>query len=74
MTDNIVRLGMITKMPLPVERVLTNDEALALDEVLVIGWEADGSFYFGASDADTSRALMLLACAERWIIDQKDLS
>lgn len=42
---------------------------MALDEVLVIGWTADGGFHFAGSDPDLSRALMLLACAQRWITD-----
>lgn len=63
----------MTKQPLPVERVLTNEDAMNLTEVVVLGWAPDGSFHFAGSEADLSRALMLLACAQRWITDQYDL-
>ena len=62
-----------TKLPLPVERVLTNSQALDLTEVIVLGWTPGGSFHFAGSDPDMARAMMLLACAQRWITDQYDL-
>jgi len=72
MSETIEFTG-ITRHPLTVERVLRNDKASSLTEVVVLGWAPDGAFHFAASDADMSRALMLIACAERWITDQQDL-
>ncbi len=66
---SVSTLHNVTKKPLPVERVLTNEDALALTEVLVVGWNPDGSLYLAASDADMARGLMLLARAQRELLD-----
>jgi len=71
--SDLIDFNGATKQQLPVERVLTNQDALNLTEVVVLGWAPDGSFHFAGSEADLSRALMLLACAQRWITDQYDL-
>lgn len=69
MTDKVVNLGVKTKLPIPVERILTSDTALALTEVLVVGWNEDGGLHFAMSDPGLDRALLLLECAKRQIID-----
>lgn len=51
-----------------------NPAALALDEVVVIGWTADRKLHFAGSEADMQGALMLLTLAQRWITDQYDLT
>jgi hypothetical protein len=68
--SNVTNFVGATKLQLPVERVLTSDAALALTEVLVIGWTAEGKLHFAMSDPGLDRALMLLACAEQKIIDE----
>lgn len=73
-TENVAEFTGATKRPLPVDRVLTNPSAVALTEVIVLGWGAAGEFYFAASDADLARAMMLLSCAQRWVTDQYDLT
>jgi hypothetical protein len=74
MTDNVLRPDFLTKLPLDPNRVL---EAATeqLSEVLVIGW-TDGpdepTFYFAASDADLSRASMLLLRALRHVTESME--
>ena len=68
----VVPFTGITKLPLPVKVVLA--AGMELTEVVVLGWAPDGSFHYGASEPDMSRALMLFACAQRLITDQMDLS
>jgi hypothetical protein len=70
MSDNVVELGMPTKLPLPVERVLTADTALSLTEVIVLGWREDGTMHLAMSHAGLDKALMLLACAQKKILEQ----
>lgn len=38
--------------PIPVEKVLMSDKALALKEVLILGRNDDGSMYFASSRGD----------------------
>lgn len=48
--DNVVELNLITKLDIPVERVLKNVPR-DLDFVIVIGEEEDGTVYFASSKA-----------------------
>ena len=50
-TDNVVRLGGITKLDLDPDRVL-NKAVGKLDRVVVIGYKKDGDEYFASSIAD----------------------
>lgn len=68
--SNVTNFVGATKLQIPVERVLTSDTALALTEVLVVGWKEDGSLHFAMSDPDLSRALLLLACAQRLVVEE----
>lgn len=69
----VIRPDFVTKLEIDPERVL---EAARnqLSEVIVLGWEKDesgrGAFYFAASDADASRALMLILRAQRDIAER----
>jgi hypothetical protein len=74
MTDagNVVTLGMLTKAELPVERVLTAETAMALTEVIVLGWREDGTMHLAMSDPGLDRALMLLALAQRRIVAEAE--
>lgn len=74
MSDKVIHLNMMTKAPLPVATVLNNLVAAALSEVVVLGWQEDGSFYFAGSEADMRKAMMLVVLAQRWITDQYDLT
>jgi hypothetical protein len=52
-------LGVVTKLDLPAERILTGALAAELDSAVVIGW--DGSdLYFASSIANGAEVLWLL--------------
>lgn len=42
----------LTKERVPVEQVLMSDEALALEDVLILGRNDDGSLYYASSRGD----------------------
>jgi hypothetical protein len=74
MPDNVVRPDFLTKLPLDPDQVLKAAEE-RLSEVLVIGWTnaaTDAAFYFAASDADLSRASMLLLRALRHVTESME--
>lgn len=65
MTENVIPIGGITYLDIPVERVL--DEAKPqVDEggVVVLGWDKDGELYFASSIADGGEVLWLLEKAK----------
>jgi hypothetical protein len=70
---DVVRPDFNTTLGLSPEVVLDAAQE-KLSEVVVLGWEkstdGNGSFYFAASDADMSRALMLLLRAQKEIMDR----
>lgn len=70
---DVLRPGFNTTLPLTPERILDAAKD-KLSEVIVLGWVKDdsgnGDFYFAASDADMSRALMLLLRAQRDISER----
>jgi hypothetical protein len=74
-TDNVLRPEFLTKLPLDPERILSG-AAGKLSEVVVLGWEkaedGNGAFYFAASDADLSRASMLLLRATKQVTDSME--
>lgn len=53
---DVVRLGGVTKLPLPVELVL--DGAKECDYVLVLGWKGD-EMWSASSEADLTKAVFI---------------
>jgi hypothetical protein len=70
MTDNVILLGNITKLDLPVSRVL--DAAKDLVDsggVIVLGWGKDGDLYFSSSIADGGEVLWLMEKAKAALLE-----
>lgn len=64
--DNVVELGVATRLNIPAERVLANatDALYEAKGVVVIGWDKDGEFYFASSIADGGDVLWLMEHAK----------
>lgn len=59
MTDNVIPLGVVTRLDLPPDRILS--EAIGkLEGVVLIGWDLDGEIYKASSIADGGEVLWLL--------------
>ncbi len=58
--DEVVELGMITRLDLPAERILGRALEADLDAVVVMGYTKDGEEYFTSSAADGGDILWLL--------------
>lgn len=65
MSDNIIPLNNITRLDVPVKRVLDSakDE---LDQAVVIGWDKDGELYFVSTIADGGEV--------NWLLDKAKLA
>lgn len=56
----VVTLDCVTRLDIPAERVLTQALERGLQNVVVIGYDADGEEYFCSSIADGGTALWLM--------------
>lgn len=65
MSDNVIPLGGITRLDLPVSRVLdAAKDHVDGGGVIVIGWDGDGELYFSSSIADGGECLWLMEKAK----------
>lgn len=69
MTDKVVDLDCVTRLDLPSERVLQKAIDAAVQEVVVIGYDKDGEFYFASSKADGGDVLWLLEQAKKRLME-----
>ena len=62
MTDNFVSLNNITRLDIPVQRILDQaaENIPADGHVMVIGWDNEGDLYFSSSFSDGPEAVWLL--------------
>lgn len=64
MGADIIELPVITKLDIPVERVIRKASEADLDEIVVVGSTKDGDFYFCSNKADGGTVLWLLEGAK----------
>lgn len=72
MTAKIIPLGNITKLDLPVERVLENVKKEVEGGVVVLGLDKDGDLYFASSIANGSDVLWLMELAKKRLLEIGD--
>lgn len=56
---NVIPLGGVTRLDLPVDRVLEGAKG-KLDGIVILGWDKEGYRYFASSYADGGEVLWLL--------------
>lgn len=57
--SNVIPLGNITRLDLPVDRVLDGAKG-QLEGIVILGYDKDGNNYFASSYADGGEVLWLL--------------
>lgn len=62
--DNVVILNGVTRIPIPPERVLSGAMVQGMKLAVVIGYDADGDFYFASSEPDGAEIVWLLEMAK----------
>lgn len=65
----VVTLNMATRLDIPVSRVLKSAKKADLKDVMVIGYDADGDFYFASSVADGPECLWRLQVAIKKLLE-----
>jgi len=68
MSDNIIPLGNITKLDLPVDTVLEGAKD-KLEGVVLIGYDNDGELYFASTYADGGTVLWLMEKAKKALLE-----
>lgn len=67
--SNVVELNNITKLDIPVERVLRKATEAGLTTAIVVGVDSDGEFWFASSAADGGTALWWLEKAKKVLLE-----
>lgn len=66
----VIPLGNITRLDLPVDRILDGAKAPLIDGgVVVLGWTASGDTYFASSIADGGSVIWLLEKAKKALLE-----
>ncbi len=66
--DKIIHFDGITRLDLPVDRVIQMAKKEKLDEVVIIGFDPEGEFYFSSSKANGGDVLWLLEKAKQMLL------
>ena len=69
LVENVTVLPVITKLPIPVERVIDGARDATLQSVTVIGETPDGKFYFASSIPDGPNVLWALEQAKNRLLN-----
>lgn len=70
--DNVIPLGNVTRLDLPVDRVLDEAKKVCSDGVVILGYDGDGQRYFASSIADGGTVLWLLEQAKKLLLEVED--
>jgi hypothetical protein len=65
----VVELPVITRLDIPPERTLNAALKKGLAEVVVIGFDQDGDFYFASSKSDGGGVIWLLEMAKKKLLE-----
>lgn len=66
---NITYLDVVTTLDISPERVIDAAKEAELQDVVVIGYDKDGDFYFAANQADGKDVLWLLEVAKKKLLE-----
>jgi hypothetical protein len=69
LVDNVTVLNVITSLPIPVERVLSEAMKAEPQIAIVIGQDKDGALYFASSEADGGTVLWWMEKAKRALME-----
>ena len=69
MPDNVIPLGNITKLDVPVDRVCDKAKEKLEGGAVILGWDAEGDVFFASSIADGGEVLWLLEKCKQALLD-----
>lgn len=68
----VVEMSVVTRLPIPPEKILAKAATKDLTSVVVIGYDSDGDFWFASSDADGGGVLWLLELAKKRLFESAE--
>lgn len=68
-TDNVVDLPCVTKLDIPPTKILAKAAGAKLKEVIVVGVDGDGDFYFASSKSDAADVIFWLEMAKKKLLE-----
>ena len=71
MNDNVIPIGGITKLDLPVDRVLESAKG-ELEGVVLCGFDNDGELYFASTYADGGIVTWLLLQCQKRLLETEE--
>ncbi len=74
MTDNVVYLNMPTTLDVPVDQIIAGAVEAKMRDVMVIGYDEAGDFYFASSKSDAAEILWRLERAKLKLFECLDAS
>lgn len=67
---DVVLLDTVTLLDIPADRII--EGAKDLKDVVIVGWDADGEFYFASNLADGGDVLWLLEKAKKDLLETEE--
>ena len=67
--EKVVILDCMTRLPIPVKRVIKGAEKADLSSIIVIGWDSEDKLFLSSSEAKKSELLWLLEKAKQCLMD-----
>ncbi len=65
----VVELPVVTTLPIPSQRLLRKAIDGGVTNVVIIGYDPEGEFWFASSDADGGDILWLLELAKKKLLE-----
>ena len=69
MTNNVIPIGCVTRLDLPVDQVLEEAKKQGLEGVVILGYREDGEQYFASTYADGGNVLWLLEMCKKQLLE-----
>ena len=67
--NNVIPIGGVTKLDLPVDRVLEAAKSMDLEGVVLLGYKKNGDQYFASTYADGGEVVWLLEMCKKQLLE-----
>lgn len=70
--ENILTFDGVTRLDLSAERILQAAIDAKIESAVVLGYDADGEFYFASTKADGGEVIWLMEIAKKKLLEMMD--
>lgn len=72
MTSNVIPIGCVTRLDLPVDQVLEAAKGQSLAGVVLLGYRENGEQYFASTYADGGTVIWLLEMCKKQLLEAEE--